>query len=92
LKYSTVDDLLKGRSSAEKISVDTAIKIANGMGTTVEELYKHDISKDSESLLLESFRNLNDEGQEKALDYIHDLASMDKYKKGCQPFSLEKDA
>lgn len=37
----------------------------------------------SEAYLIEAFRNLNDEGQEKVISYIRDLESTGQYIKNC---------
>lgn len=46
----------------------------------------------SELLLLEAFRNFNEEGQEKVLSYISDLESSGQYKKDCTAGLVEKQA
>lgn len=45
-----------------------------------------------EEKLLSAYRLLNAEGKEKALDYIEDLASMDKYKNNNISQMVEKNA
>lgn len=45
----------------------------------------------NEYSLIQSYRNLNDEGKEKARDYLADLASLPKYKK-CSESCMDKEA
>ena len=46
----------------------------------------------AESELVDKFRQLNPDGQEKLLDYAEDLTEMPKYKKGHQHEAVEKEA
>lgn len=46
----------------------------------------------SEQKLLETARELNDEGQEVLIDYASFLANQDKYKKSNQPELVEENA
>ena len=45
-----------------------------------------------ETQLIDKYRSLNDEGQEKLLDYADDLSSMNKYKKCYSDKMVEKEA
>lgn len=47
---------------------------------------------DSEQELLDNYRSLNEEGQERAKTYIEDLVDTGKYKKSSQHKLEEKDA
>lgn len=46
----------------------------------------------AEAELVDYYRELNPDGQEKLLDYAEDLAEMPKYKKGDKSEALEKEA
>lgn len=46
----------------------------------------------SESELVDKFRQLNDDGQEKLLDYAEDLAGLPRYKKDNLFTALEEEA
>lgn len=68
-------------------SVEKVQMLANYLGVTVSELLGEEktpspASDESEGELLVLYRKLNQEGQEKLLDYADDLASSGKYKKG----------
>lgn len=41
------------------------------------------IANTPEARMIEQFRTLNEEGQEKVVDYLDDLSSSGKYKKDC---------
>lgn len=82
LSTSTVDDILKGKTNELTVGVDKMLKIADVLGTTVEDLYERRRPPDPcECQLLDLFRSLNTEGKEKALDYLSDLVDTGKYKK-----------
>jgi len=83
LKTSTIDDILKGRTNELNVGVDKAIKIAQGLEISVEELYgvsEHKPVQEQEMILL--FSQLNAAGQDKVLEYLNDLVATGKYKKG----------
>ena len=46
----------------------------------------------AEAELVDYYRELNPDGQEKLLDYAEDLTEMPKYKKGHQHEAVEKEA
>ena len=46
----------------------------------------------AEAELVDYYRELNPDGQEKLLDYAEDLTEMPKYKKGHQHGAVEKEA
>lgn len=82
LSTSTVDDIIKGKTNELSVGVDKMLKIAEALGVTVEELYERGKPPDpGERQLLDRFRSLNEEGREKALDYLGDLVDTGKYKK-----------
>ncbi len=54
---------------------------------------KSDVPLTSDEIkLLAYFRSFNEEGQEKLLDTASDMAQLDRYKKGGEYSSLEKEA
>lgn len=87
LRTSTVDDILKGKTNELNIGVDKMLKIAEVLGVSVETLYGRPEPAGAadrvEQQLLEQFRALNMEGQEKAIAYLGDLVDTGKYKKHC---------
>ena len=98
LGTSTVDDILKGKTNELNIGVDKMLKIASVLGVSVEMLYcrKEPVSlhippEPRERQLLDRFRSLNDEGKEKALDYLDDLVDTGKYKKR-DPVGMAQEA
>lgn len=87
IKTSTLDDLLKGKTSEYNMGVDKIIKICKGLGISVEDLYglqKPRLS-DNEAILLRNYHFLNAEGQEKLMGYLDDLLSSGRYQdKNCE--------
>lgn len=86
LGTSTVDDILKGKTNELNVGVDKMLKIAGVLGVSVESLYGRDEPglqrpDPDEQQLLGHFRELNEEGKEKALGYLEDLVDTGKYKK-----------
>lgn len=88
LGTSTVDDIIKGKTNELNIGVDKMLKIASVLGVSVESLYGraepvslYSPPDPTECQLLDRFRSLNEEGKEKALDYLDDLVDTGKYKK-----------
>ena len=88
ISTSTVDDIVKGRANELNIGVDKMLRIANVLGVSVEYLYNrsepsglYQPMNHDEVRLLDYFRLLNEEGQEKALGYLVDLVDTGKYKK-----------
>lgn len=87
LGTSTVDDILKGKTNEQNIGVSKMLRIADVLGVSVEWLYgRNDPGEDppllpAERQLLDIFRQLNEEGAEKALGYLSDLVDTGKYKK-----------
>lgn len=64
-------------------------QIAEALGTTVEYLLtgkEEQVAEPStdEAILLRQYRNLNQEGKEKALEYMFDLVATGRYKKPSQ--------
>jgi len=91
---SSLTDSLKSKKG---LPLEVAIRVADALGYTVEELTRksaselvHTHSKEqnefsdfsyAEKTLISKFRLLNEEGQEKIAEYVDDLISSDKYKK-----------
>jgi transcriptional regulator with XRE-family HTH domain len=46
----------------------------------------------SELTLIQTFRKLNEEGQEKVIAYVYDLERIGQYKKNSQPVDMALDA
>lgn len=61
--------------------IDTAIPTQNSMSLSAVELK-----------MIENFRTLNEEGQEKASEYLQDLVHTGRYKKMGQFFMASKEA
>lgn len=57
----------------------------------VQELRKNELDH-SEEILLGNFRSLNDEGQEKLLDYSNDLIDTGRYIKSDSNAALDQEA
>lgn len=101
LRTSTVDDILKGKTNELNVGVDKMLKIAGVLGVSVESLYGRDTPVSpyqpvggpdpAEQKLLSLFRNLNEEGKEKAIGYLGDLVDTGKYKKH-NPAGLVQEA
>lgn len=101
LRTSTVDDILKGKTNELNVGVDKMLKIAGVLGVSVESLYGRDapvsphqpaVGPDpAEQKLLSLFRDLNEEGKEKAIGYLDDLVDTGKYKKH-NPAGLVQEA
>lgn len=87
LGTSTVDDILKGKTNEQNIGVSKMLKIAEVLEVSVEWLYGRTVPdsepplRAAERQLLGMFRQLNEEGAEKALGYLADLVDTGKYKK-----------
>ena len=88
ISTSTVDDIVKGRANELNIGVGKMLSIAKALGVSVEYLYNrselsgiYQPAKRDEARLLDYFRLLSKEGQEKALGYLVDLVDTGKYKK-----------
>lgn len=88
ISTSTVDDIVKGKANELNIGVDKMLRIAKVLGVSVEYLYGrseppglYQPPDRDETRLLDYFRLLNAEGQEKALGYLEDLVDTGKYKK-----------
>lgn len=89
IPYATLNDLIQGITDPMRIGVDKVLRLSVIMNTTVEDLYgeeqqPHPLTP-AETSLLEDFRDLNGEGQEKVAGYAKDLLATGQYKKSHQP-------
>lgn len=86
LSDSTIRSIINRKQSTIALSV--AFKISDGLNVPIECLDGADQEKhtgvkitSTEQCLLENYRSLNEEGQEKIVDYVDDIARSGKYKK-----------
>lgn len=86
--YSTINNIFSRGIGGAGIS--TVIPLCRALDLDVDALadgsikFKNDISSDlstDEQNLLREYRNCNDEGKGKLLDYARDLSQLDRYKK-----------
>lgn len=97
ISKGTVNNWCKGNNSpdAEKVP-----EICSKLGITIGQLYgdPHEwmgpdsISSSSEKRLIASFRNMNEEGQEKLIQYSEDLVASGRYIKNYQSGVDSKEA
>jgi hypothetical protein len=92
LKYTTVDDIIKGRTNEDKVGVATAMRIAEGMETTVEELYGKAAPPRQDNQIIRLYYTLNEEGREKLLEQADLLVGSGKYKKRDPAELVEREA
>ena len=86
LGYKSYTTIQKWEDGSNEPYAATLKSIADLFNVTMEDLYNHDLSNpDSSSYssadqkLLSLFRQLNQEGQEKATDYVEDLLASGRY-------------
>lgn len=91
LGYKSFTTIQKWESGVSEPSVSTLRVIANIFGVSMDQMINQDLSVPSSSSadplqlteqeehLVVSFRCLNEEGREKAIEYVVDLAGMEKY-------------
>ena len=91
LGYKSFTTIQKCESGVSEPSVSTLRVIANIFGVSMDQMINQDLSVPSSSSadplqlteqeehLVVSFRCLNEEGREKAIEYVVDLAGMEKY-------------
>lgn len=103
IPYSTITGFYA--KGYDKMKLSTLKTLADCLGVTIDYLGRDEITdpdyglKSPEALsyprdeaeLLEDYRSLNDEGKEKARDYLADLTSVPKYKK-CPESRMDKEA
>ncbi len=68
------------------------LSFKNGKPIAKEDTSLSDKSSQAETQLIENYRNLNPEGQEKLLEYSNDLQYNPKYKKHTAVGKLQKNA
>jgi transcriptional regulator with XRE-family HTH domain len=85
-------------SETKDPQISNIIKIANALGVSADYLVFGSGSSSESSFtateisLVEDFRTLNDEGQEKVLTYVNDLIRTGIYKNPGQPGVVSKEA
>lgn len=104
IPYTTIDNILK-RDHFENVKFSTLERLCDYFHVDLRYLVKDEITDPNygltapevspfsrdEAELLEDYRSLNDEGKEKARDYLADLTSVPKYKK-CPESRMDKEA
>ena len=104
IAYSTIDNILK-RDHFDNVKFSTLEKLCDYFHVDLRYLIKDEITdpnyglsslsssdlSEDETNRIEDYRNLNDEGKEKARDYLADLTSLPKYKK-CSESHMDKEA
>ena len=100
IPYSTVDNIFKRGIGGT--AVTTVVKICDTLDITVEGITHGRIERRSsctvsplaltpqQSALLSSFDQLNEEGQQKAVDYVDDLVLTGRYKK-CAALGVDQN-
>ena len=92
LGYKSFTTIQKWESGISEPSISTVRTIADMFNVTMNQLINEDIAEPPEApagiagdeqVLLGFYRELNDEGKEKLVDYADDLCSSGKYKKHC---------
>lgn len=86
IPIGTLNKLFSEQTKNPKL--DTVRSVVHTLGYTLDDLFYPSASQDGESfynkgeeVLLNYYRELNQEGQEKLLSYADDLVSTGKYKK-----------
>lgn len=90
----TLNKLFSGQTKDPQLS--TVSSVVHCMGYTLDDLSDDTFSGKTnltprQSALLSSFDQLNEEGQQKAVDYVDDLVLTGRYKK-CAASGLGKEA
>ena len=83
IPYSTIDNFYK--IGFENVKLSTLKKLSAYFETSLDYLVGDDLLSDideSSFTLISLFKELNNEGREKVLDYTNDLSISGKYKKG----------
>lgn len=103
IPYSTITGFYA--KGYDKMKLSTLKTLADCLGVTIDYLGRDEITdpnygisplsssdlSEDETQLVEDYRSLNDEGKEKARDYLADLTSLPKYKK-CSESRVDKEA
>lgn len=86
IPLGTLNKLFSGQTKDPKL--DTVRSVVHSFGCTLDDLFdsgtaesKIPLSKEGEEKLVGMYRELNQEGQERLLDYADDLTASGKYKK-----------
>ena len=97
LPEPTLEKLFAGATKDPKLN--TIQQLVHFLGYTLDDLdevpkngNQLKVQSPAEKNLLGNYRVLNEEGQEKLVDYADDLVSSGKYKKHDQDFLGEKEA
>lgn len=104
IAYSTIDNILK-RDHFDNVKFSTLEKLCDYFHVDLRYLIKDEITdpnyglsslsssdlSEDETLLVEDYRSMNDEGKEKVRDYVADLKDNPKYKK-CSQSRMDKEA
>ena len=91
----TLNKLFAGQTKDPQLSTVSAV--VHCMGYTLDDLSDDTVSGKAhltpqQSALLSSFNQLNEEGQQKAVDYVEDLVLTGRYKKCAAPDLGAKEA
>lgn len=91
----TLNKLFAGQTKDPQLSTVSAV--VHCMGYTLDDLSDDTVSGKThltpqQSALLSSFNQLNEEGQQKAVDYVEDLVLTGRYKKCAAPELGAKEA
>lgn len=75
VKTSTIDDIIKGKTNELNIGVDKVLRIAKGLGISVEELYDEAPTKVSaeEAHLIDLWRGATPDGKKASLSVLEVL-------------------
>lgn len=93
LGYTNKSTIGKIETGVNDIVQSKVVDFAVALNTTPAFLMGWDIENNNTSLpIVELFNELNQEGQEKLLEYAEMLRDSGKYKKSCKSDVLEKNA
>ena len=107
LSPSTVDSTLRRKDGIKNSSISTMLRVFDALDLDIESVadghlaprnnrlpvpHKKSATSTKDEALLNSFHQLNDEGQEKVVDYSDDLVQSGKYIKTNSPELGEKNA
>lgn len=82
---------LSAHDKTNENGIETFFNDLNEMNTHCAKLGSALSLLSDEQKLIDNYRSLNDEGKEKARDYLADLTSLPKYKK-CPESRMDKEA
>jgi transcriptional regulator with XRE-family HTH domain len=82
VSVSTMNDIIKGTINPMNIGVDKVIRIAEGLGVTVEELYgRQSVVDDDETTLVWLYRDMTADGRRELIKHARLLYGNEEYKK-----------